>query len=308
MIPLSEALIQMPTVRGFLDHVTDDLMQGRSVLGVLPNGVDSDELKSVLWSVLERRHWYIDEVRIDCGDKREPVEVLSHSFGIDSTTNGHRCTIEQILNWGRLPEILFVEGFNDLSDDKHVKWLSVLEQWANACQTGSFGRTDGSGIPPALCILANAPNVPFPPPQTNVLLNIRFWWGIPTTLEMQLMCQVIAEGETTPLSRWKQFTIPAISGSDVELASYLWSKKYRSSSELADVLTEYGQSRNWDRTFIERWHLRDDLRYDIDNSDISQLTPSLYRAWSIGMVQWTPEYGLERHSAVFGFAQSKGST
>ena len=100
MSPLSEALIQMPTVRGFLNHVTEDLMLGRSVLGVLPNGVDSDELKSVLWSVLERRHWYVDEVQIDCRDKRDPVEVLSQSFGVDSTSKEYPSTVEQVLSRG----------------------------------------------------------------------------------------------------------------------------------------------------------------------------------------------------------------
>ena len=119
------------------------------------------------------------------------------------------------------------------------------------------------------------------------------------------MCQVVAEGETTPQSRWKQFTIPAVSGSDVELASYLWSQKYRTSSELADVLTEYARSRNWEQSYFERWSLRDDLLHDTDSSDLSQLSPSIYRAWSIGMVQWTREYGFERHSAVLALLNRK---
>ena len=267
--------------------------------------IGCDELKSDLWSVLERRHLYIDEVHLDHEDNRDPVEILAGSFGVDRKSKECPCTIEHLLDRGSLPEILFIDGFNDLCEDRHLKWLTVLERWANVCQTGSYVRKAGSEVPPALCILADAPNVPFPPPQTNVLLNVRFWWGMPTSLEMQLMCQVVADGETTPQIHWKQFTIPAIAGSDVELASYLWKHEFRTSSELADILAGFAQHRNWDQFFFEHQALRDDPMSEVGSSDLSQWTPQFYHAWSTGMVQCTPEYGLEQHSAVLAVLNRK---
>lgn len=302
---IDNALLQMPTVRSLMGQIVEDLRLGRSVLGVLPNGVGIDELRSVLCGGLEHWHLYIEEVQIDKKDNSDPVEILLRSFEVKLESDNLPCTVENLFIKIRLPDVLVIVGYDELCEGKQLKWLAFLDQWAKACQAGAYAKEEEYEIPPALCILAQASKVPYPPPETNVLLSIRFWWGIPTTLEMQLMCQLEAEEEINPQSRWKQFTIPAIAGSDVELADFLWSQEYRSSNELANVLADFAQYRNWEQSLLEDWTVHDELGKYAMHLDVWQLSPSMYRAWSTGIVQWTPEYGLERHSAVLALLNRK---
>ena len=152
--------------------------------------------------------------------------------------------------------------------------------------------------PPALCLLAEASKMPYSLPATNVLLSIHVWRGIPTTAEMRLLCQLAGEQDTTPLSCWKEHTIPSIAGSDLELVDYLWAEEYCNGRELAGVLQTFAERRGWDQDELEAWSVHRLPRDATTWLDDWSLSPRLYRAWARGIVHWTPEHGLERHSAV----------
>lgn len=288
---LTNSLMQMPTARQLLDHMLRDLRSGRSVLGLLPEGIDSSLLRSALWDGLEHLHLHIEEIAISDLDAQMPVAALGQAMGVDwgapTTTVGN--LLKQV---GRL-EILFLEGFNELTEESRVQWLRFMERWARECQDGDYADM----IPPALCLLAEASKVSRPP-STNVYLSIHFWRGIPTTSEMRLLCQLVGDQAPTSLSRWKEHTIPAIAGSDLELVNYLWAEEYCNGRELAGVLQNFAEKRGWNQVELEAWsvhRLPQNATYWLDDRPLS---PHLYKAWALGIVHWTPEHGLEYHSAV----------
>lgn len=304
---LTGFLMQMPTARRLLDLISDDLRCGRSVLGLFPDGIDSSWLRLGLWDGLAHCHLQIDEINIPQLDVQTPAGALAQALGVDWGASNAPRTVENLLRQTCLPEILFLDGFDELPEKDQIQWLQFVVQWAQVCQGRNFPDDGGSETPPALCLLAQASQVPYPLPQTNVLLSIRVWRGIPTTLEMRLLCRLASEQDSGPLSRWKEHTIPAIAGSDIDLADYLCDQEFLDRAELADLLRAYGRRRGWDQTELEDWPLHNHSRNTTLWQEDWALPDALYQMWARGMVHWTPEYGLERHSAVLALLDQRES-
>ena len=304
-LELSTYLLQMPTVRHLLDQIQNDLRHGRSVLGLFPEGIDAGWIRSVLWDGLGHSDLHIREILISQLDVQTPAAALGQALGVDWGVSTTPRTVENLLTQADLPEILFLDGFDELAEEDRDQWLQFILQWAQVCQGRHFTDEVSTEIPPVLCLLAQASQVPYELPFTNVLLSIRVWRGIPTTLEMRLLCRLASEHNTGPLSRWKEHTIPAIAGSDIDLADYLWAQEYRDRDELTDLLRAYGQQRGWDQMELEDWPLHSHPRNSTVWQEDWALPSPLHRIWARGMVHWTPEYGLERHSAVLALLDQK---
>ncbi len=304
-LELTRFVMQMPTARRLLDLILDDLRNGRSVLALFPEGVESSLLRSELWDGLGQWQLQIHDVLISQLDAQTPAGALGLILEVDWGTSNAPRTVENLLNQADLPEILFLDGFDELTEEDREHWLNFMVQWAQVCQGRDSTAEGGSETPPALCLLTQASQVTCLLPQTNVFLSIRPWKGIPTTLEMRLLCRLASEQDTGPSSRWKEHTIPAIAGSDIGLADFLWSQEYRDNAELADLLRAYGQRRGWDQTELEYWPLHSHPRNSTLWQEDWALPNTLYKIWARGMVHWTPEYGLERHSAVLALLDQR---
>ena len=295
---LATFLLQMPSTRQLLNLMAEDLRYGRSLVALLSDGIEPYLLRPALFGELEPLHLHIHEVYIPDLDADAPAAALAVALGITWRSSTMPRTVENLLKHTNLPEVLILDGFDELNTNDRIQWLHFIVQWAQVCQGKHFGGHVGSETPPALCLIAKASKIPHPPPRTNVLLTMRIWWGIPTTLEMQMLCQLAAEEDSSPLNRWKEYTIPAIVGSDLQLADYLWVAEYHNSLQLAEELRRYAQKRGWDKTGMQDWPthaLPQDTKSWLDGWPFSR---SLYNAWAEGTVHWTPEYGLERHSGV----------
>ncbi len=304
-LELTTYMMQLPTVRHLLELIQDDLRHARSVLVLFPDGIDPSMLRLALREGLDHWHLQIDQILISQLDVQTPAAALGQALGVDWGASSTPRTVENLLKRADLPEILFLDGFDQLEEEDRVKWLRFVVQWAQVCQGMHSTDEDGVEIFPAFCLIAHASQVHYPLPETNVFLSIRPWRGIPTTLEMRLLCRLASDQDTGPLSRWKEHTIPAIAGSDIDLADYLWSQVYSDRAELAHLLRAYGQQRGWDRTELEDWPLHSHSRNPTLWQEDWALPNSMYKIWARGMVHWTPEYGLERHSAVLALLDQK---
>ena len=293
---LASSLVQLPTARRLIDQIVEDLRLGRSVLVLLPEGVDPGLLRPALWDGL--RYWdlHVEEVLIAQLDAQQPVSALGQALGVDWRSPKTPRTVENLLKQAGLPEILFLDGFDDLAEEDRVRWLRFMVHWARICQGESPSEGDGRALPPALWLLARGSGVPYPPPDTNVLLSVRVWWGLPTVLEMRLLCQMASTETSDPIDQLKEHTIPSIAGPDLELGGHLWGQRYPSREQLADVLRAFAQERGWTQDELEAWP----MGYPVGDGEypFEDWTVAFYRAWARGMVHRSPEHGIERHSAV----------
>ncbi len=288
--------MQVPTARRLLDQIVEDLRLGRSVLVLLPEGVSPSLLRPALWDGL--RYWdlHVEEVFISQLDAQQPVAALGQALGVDWKPARTPRTVENLLRQTGLPEVLFLDGFDDLAEEDRGRWLRFLVQWARISQGENPNERDGRSLPPALWLLARGSRVPYPLPDTNVLLSVRVWWGLPTVLEMRLLCQLASTESNDPLNRLKEHTIPSIAGPDLELGGYLWGQRHLSGEQLAHALRAFGQERGWTQEELETWPMScpvGDGEYPLEDWPVA-----FYRAWARGMVHLTPEHGIERHSAV----------
>lgn len=300
MSQLSHALSQMPSAKVGLDQLLDDLRQGRSVLGLLPQGIGTEVLQSVLWNELESYDLRIDEISIDEYETLDPVSSVFRSLGLandseEPTPFGVEYLLSQV---GVLPEVLFIDGFNNVGKDSRLAWLRFIVRWAELCKAKNSSSFSDPTIPSAICLLTNGKFVPYPLPRTDLFLNIHVWWNIPTVLELRLLCRLASDQFTGLSSYWMESIIPELSGSNLRLADFLWNRKTDTHIDLVSSLSCYAEEQNWELSEIKEISRQDFSRLTTDNQDFWWSSPDLYRAWAHELVYWTPEYGFEISSAV----------
>ena len=88
--------MQMPTARHLLDQMLDDLRLGRSVLGLLPEGVDLGLLRSALWDGMGHWDMHIQEVFISELDAQMPAAALGQALGVDWRPSNTPRTVENL--------------------------------------------------------------------------------------------------------------------------------------------------------------------------------------------------------------------
>ena len=284
----------MPTARRLLDQTFDDLRVGRSILGLLPEGVDPILLRSALWDGLGYLHLHIAEVSLS-HNAQSPAAAIGQALNVNLRGDLAPRTVETLLDLPNFPEILFLDGFEELDETDRVRWLRFMAHWAQVCQ----GKHSTDVPSSALCLLAPASKVPYQYlDSTNVFLTIRPWWGIPSILEMQLLCRLTSLQDISSSSRWREYIIPSLSGSDLNLGDYLWDKVQRTDTKLMDALRDFAFRRGWTRDELEALSVP---HFPQDSGPLS--SSHLYHAWARGLVHWTPEYGFERHSAVLAMLE-----
>lgn len=299
MSQLSYAISQMPSAKVGLDQFLDDLRQGRSVLGLLPHGVGTEVLRSVLWKGLESNDLRIDEISIDDYEAIDPVSSILQSFGPTYDSEPTPLGVEYLLSQvDVLPEVLFIDGFDNVGEYTRLAWLRFIVRWAELCKVKNSYDFTFPTVPPAICLLTNGKYVPYPLPRSDLFLNIHVWWSIPTVLELRLLCRLASEQNTGLSSVWIESIIPELSGSNLSLADFLWNRKTDTHLDLVTSLSCYAEEQNWDLCEIREVSQLFSSRKTTYNQDFWWSSPELYQAWANELVYWTPEYGFEISSAV----------
>ena len=90
-----------------------------------------------------------------------------------------------------------------------------------------------------------------------------------------------------------------MAGNDVALARHLWNHPNLDSAQLPSLLQEFGYQYGWTRRHLHDWDADDFLLISTHN-EVHPSSPPLrgYQLWAHGALNWTPEYGLELHTAA----------
>ena len=143
-LKLTTFLTQMPSVRTLLDLILDDLRHGRSVLGLFPEGINTTSIRSALFDGLGHWHLNIQEILLSQLDIQTPAAALGHALGVDWGASTTPRTVENLLRVAEFPEILFLDGFEELAEEDRDHWLQLMVQWAQIVQ-GRYS-TDEDGV------------------------------------------------------------------------------------------------------------------------------------------------------------------
>ena len=298
---LAAELMRTPGVRRFLDGMLDDLLARRNLLVLLPSGEDLpiwETLRQELW----RRDFHVRDVYLpDLLGGRTPAAELGERLGVKwQSTHAPRTTenlVRTIAATDSPPDIIYLGGYEKLPEGERRVWEEFVLEWVYHQQVAGQER-----VPGCLCVVGPAAAFSSRLPRDSVRLSVRWWWGMPSSLELQLLCRIADVGNATELEfRWREFQLPALAGNDVALAEYLWDKVFLGVGELAEHLGAYGvQIRGWTKDRLLEWRA-EELISCRQGVDIQQglVPPEQWHAlWKEGMLWWTPEYGVELHTAA----------
>lgn len=274
--------------------LTDDLVQGRSLLALLPAGVSCERMRATLGGELRQRDCdvrtlYVDETPSGLPDH----SYFAESLGVRWPAAETQRTVENLLRCDGMPEVILCEGLERLGYEQVSVWMKLLTRWAEAAQ--------GLERPPALCIIAPAALVLEHVPPTNVRLAVRWWWGVPSLLELRLLCQDRL-GQASPMcggDTWREHMIPAISGCDVWLAADLWGPICSEEEAVYDALGAHAATRGWSAGVLSEWGAQTFIRgSQARNTYPRRPEKPFARLWAEGAAHYTREHGLELQTAA----------
>ncbi len=295
---LSAIFFQIPGVQRFLNLLAEDLAGRRSLLILLPAGVDPTEVWARLRTELWRRDFWFEEVSLpNLPQRLAPVMALSEALGVSWFPPDIPRTAANLMTAEGLPDIVQLEGLDQLSNTARRNWLIFLTQWAQASQN----LADRGGMPSALCVTVPAETVLSQVPETEVHLAVHWWWGFLSALEIHLLCRLGNETEDwDAVARWREHLLPALAGGDVALAEFLWNDLHLNFEELSNRLNAFAQRRGWVAETLHAWGAEELVATSRYNHKHQMLSPPAQwrQLWAKGALSWTLEYGLELHSAA----------
>jgi len=298
--PLTRDLYyQIPSLQHFVNRIVDDLAEGRNALILFPAGISSDDIWPPLRSLLWYRDFDFKELQLGhLGIGISPISFLASVIGFQWQDNNVPRTATYLLeNAKQTPNLVYLDGFDELELSDRQKWLRFLVEWARA----SHSAADRGQRPMALCIIAEAREILEFLPTTDIYLGIYWWWGFPSALEMKLLCRYVADGRDSPMiSSWKEHLLPVLVGSDLGLAKHLWETFPPDTDKIIRKLRDYSDEQGWDAQFLKELG-SSDLRLspiDLYAQCLSEPFEGLRRLWAYGLVSFTPEYGLQLNSSA----------
>ena len=171
-------------------------------------------------------------------------------------------------------------------------------------------RNLGNNDIPSLCVIAKLKDFDYILPESKADLTFHWWWGFPSMLEVRLSCRIASEhsGRDDPAtSSWREYVLPGLVGSDVQLAEHMWSRVLGSTDQAMMGLSEY-----WDRLEHTAFSGSIDdanevVRANRGTYGAGQVPQLLRRLWASGGLIYTREYGLEVHPALLAYRRRRPS-
>jgi uncharacterized protein (DUF952 family) len=272
---------------------------GRSLLVLTPAGVEATEVWRQLRAELWHRDFSFSEVFLpELRQDQLPFINLSEALGINGSAKKSTVpTLTHLIEAADTPDIVYLEGLDELDESGRDAWLNFLSQWTQSSQSIA----DRGDLPKKICLVTPAATILTQLPQTSVHLAIQWWWFFPSALDTRLLCRLGSDGnDSEPLNRWREYVLPALAGGDMTLMSYLWDDVDQDFDYLLKRIRSFASERAWTYELLESWGA-------IDFSNHSGHDPVKYDAapperwrnlWAHGAISWTPEYGPELHVAA----------
>jgi len=282
----------------FFDGIVDDLVQGRSVVTLIPKNIDPHEMWSVLRGILLHRDVDFKEISLcQISEGRAPIIEISDSLQLEWLPPETPHTLINLLGLENLPKVIYLDRFEQMPETNFASWANFLYQWSQANKGLRVKGQDSKCI----CIFVTAPCIMPYLPQSDVNLAIHWWLGIPSSVEFRLLCRSEEDSQYLDVkSKWREYLLPSIAGNDIYLAEYLWNDLHLDIMQLAKQLQDFAENQGWTENALKQWG-SDRLREltIFDRGSLSNFLPEqFHNLWAQGAIAWTQEYGIELHTAA----------
>jgi hypothetical protein len=273
-----------PSVRLRLQGLAHELLIGGSMLLLLPRPLVVEDVWD--WTRAELWQRDVEPVHIWLPDLCEPSPTTALATALDLIWPEGRTahTVENLLQLERLPEVTVLTGWEELEPERRRSWLDLLRGWAVA--------STRLRMPRAVLGMASAPALL----ESDIDLDtamVRWWWGSPTSLELAQMCR--DGGAPSAMTRWRESMLPSLAGNDASLMESLAPICMDGKEQIIQFLSDEATRRGWTSARLTSLGAMTTI---IGRDTQVAPPPPLRRLWSAGALAWTPEYGIELHSAA----------
>jgi hypothetical protein len=237
-----------PGVGHFLGLLRESLVKRQSMLLLLPKSIGGNEFWAILHGQLGN-DFDIYELELSEIDGKVPaVSLGKYLFERCGLLTAPR-TVTELMETDGLPDVIHLSGLNELSIDEQQNWLEFLSQWARASQR----KADRAQKPTALCFPVQANSFFCSLPESDVFLNICRWQGVPSLLDLRMICRVYHRGDMGDRSQWREALLPHLATSDIEFAEFLWSRITLAPEALFTELETFAKNKGWSHDLLSTW-------------------------------------------------------
>jgi hypothetical protein len=291
----SEAQFDLPSVRRFFSDIANELASRRNVVVLLPKQVAPADVGAMLLGELERRTFECRELCLSSTSlDRSPEALICRDLGIQAKSQDPEDLISALHETPGLPRVLILRGLSEVHTAAQKEWLSFLVRFARVRSGISISRQSGTTI----CAVAAAGSLLPHLPEPDVGLVFRWWWGFPSTLEMQTLCRTAADQRGGPTSQWREALMLAFAGTDAPLLDALWADADDTIDHKKEFLARWGLQMGWSAEELIRNRAREIA--GLSDGHGASLGPSARsrQLWAQGALYSTVEFGACIHPAA----------
>jgi hypothetical protein len=300
------AHFDLPSVRELLRQVANALIDGKSVVLLLPHTIPAHAVRDRIAADLERKR-FDDFDHLDISrSEQSPEERLCELFCGAAAGLPPGLRLAKLLQSKRnyyvaeeghnLPRVLFIDHLDKARPDIQRVWALFLDRW----QSATKANRDPATHPCCFCAVADASQLHHLP-SDEVWLNIVRWWNVPSHLEMELLSRSVASETGACLTfeqRWRGALFPVLAGGDPGLLMDLISAAPIDVAEIQPVLIDYCKRQGW--FDFSDCGLGRDLSKVIPAVDGAAFVAPPIQAmglWASGILIHSPERGMQVHPA-----------
>ena len=288
---IENIVLALPSVRNFIDDICE-ATRTKSVVALIPDTISRVMVARLIANRLDvlRMSWK----DVQYSGEQYPVMAISDQLNIEWPTASTARNIRNLLQCKGLPDLIHIRDFSATGTGnipERQRWLGLIQEWVEESKN-----VENQGVRPAsrLCLVAKMKDFDFEPPVYQGGLSIHWWWGFPSSLEVRLACRIGSwDEDDEAANRWREQVLPALAGTDFDLAEHLWDAILGPTEAVIQSLEEYARLKGL--TVLPEREMRE---FAIPPSSPSP--PSIvWRPWARGNVLSSPEYGPEYHPALF---------
>jgi hypothetical protein len=293
--PWRHALVDLPSVVSALSSIRDTLAAGRSTIVLVPHAISLGGVPERLLELLEDRGLQVAEVYVD--SRTPPLLSVVDALGLGQREGSRGLSAEEMLAADPLVDVVLLRGVEGLETRALHGWFALLSAWTREAKSvAGMGRK-----PTALCAFAPADPSLEALPEPDVHLQIQWWWGIPSIVELRLLGRIHAPASNSAhVGLWREHVIPSLSGNDTDLFTQLWLADTDDMAILLGMVRSFGDRFGWAPERLRELGATE-LLAPQQQAMTRQCAspPAPWRSlWANGGLQWSVEHGLEAHPSA----------
>lgn len=233
--PDARNVLQMPGLGRACVQAADCVANGRSVLVVTGPWLDPAAVADALLGATAlqdylRQPLWTSTAKAPLLALEELIEA-SQAFGTEDSLDSFA--------------VIVLEGFESLSQESQRAWYLAMETLAKDSQSARVesGRTSPRRLPPVLLCHRGCSSPELP--ATNVALEVIRLPRSLTLLDVRFLVRERCRLDAPQLGAWREFVLPALAGTDLELLDSLWEDCVLGLESIVSRCRELARNRGW---------------------------------------------------------------